>query len=158
MPTSATGAERRVGEAGFTLVELMVVMAIVGLTASAVLLTSTGAPRLSREAEALAVRLGQARDEAVMSARAVEVVVDAKGYAFRTRTRRGWAALEPPFQTQAWPDGVTANLSDAEGIGAVRFEVTGAATPAAVYLSRADERLRVSIDGAGAVRVDDAAE
>lgn len=158
MPISATGAEPRPAEAGFTLVELMVVLVIVGVMTSAVLLSSPGRPRLAREADALALRLGKARDEAVMGAHAVEVLIDADGYAFRSRSRAGWTPLGRPFVRQAWSDGVRVSLSGADADGAVRFDVTGAATPAVVALARGGERLRVRIDGSGTVRVDETAE
>ena len=48
MPTSATGAEAR-PEAGFTLIELMVVMFVIGLAGAAVLLTvPDGRPQVGR--------------------------------------------------------------------------------------------------------------
>lgn len=157
MPTSATGARPR-AEQGFTLVELMVCLAIVGLLAGAVVLTVPDPrPRLSDEAERLAVRLARAREEAVLTNRAVEAALDARGYRFRSQTRGGWADFEePPFEAQAWSEGVTAAVASADGTATVRFDATGGAGPVRILLSREGREAGLSVDEAGNVRIEHA--
>jgi len=155
MPTSATGADRRKAEAGFTLVELMVVLVVVGLISAAVLLTMPSGANVSREAEALGARLVRAKEEAILTNRSIAVSVGSDGYAFLARTRTGWSPLvEGPFKPVRWGEGVVASAQPA---GEVRFESTGQAEPISVVLVRQSRRARVSVDAAGNVRIDGAA-
>ena len=159
MRTSATGTEPRLrasSEAGFTLVELMVVLVIIGLLGAAVVMTAPdGRGEVRREAEAFAVRLQRAREEALLTNRLVEVQVDAQGYAFRTLRRGEWQDLaEGPFEAHRWDDGVPATLAALDGREGMRFDPTGAAEPAEVTVSRADQRRRVAVDETGEVRID----
>ncbi len=140
--------------AGFTLVELMVVLVIIGLASSAALLAlpdPRGAVR--DDAEALAARLATARDLAIVSGRDMAVRFDAGGYDFAER--RG-AALVPAtaraLRPQRWGRDLVASSSIAGG-GPVVFDSTGLATAAEIRLRRDDASVRVSVDATGAVRV-----
>src|SRR5690606_39996616 len=87
----ARGSEQRMG---FTLVELMVVIAIIGVAAGAVVLSMPDPrPTLAVEAERLAARLTLAREEAVMTNRPVARHADTAGYGFESFERAGWTAL-----------------------------------------------------------------
>jgi len=141
---------------GFTLVELLVVIVIVGLLGAAVVVAvPDGRPTLTAEAERFAARLVRAREEAVLTNRPVTVRVDAVGYGFETRRRGAWTALEEgPFRPTAWESGGAPVLpQDAEAVR-IGFDVTGAAEPAVVTLAREARTARVVVDAAGRVRVD----
>ena len=149
-PTSATGADRRSRRAGLTLVELMVVLLVLGVAATAVVMTMPDPrPSLGHEAEVFAARLVRAREEAIVTNRTVEAAVDAQGYAFRIRRPGGREPLEaPPFEPVRWSE-----ETRTEGAEVVAFDPTGAGQPAEIVFARADDRARVTVDGGGEVRV-----
>lgn len=141
---------------GFTLVELMVVLVIVGLMGVAVVLTAPGdGNTLSREADTLAARLVRAQEEAILTTRAVQVVVDARGYAFARQSFGQWQPLdEGPFEPEAWAEGTTAVLDGDRERVSFRFEPTGGGREERVRLARNGQQLRVGVDAAGEVKVD----
>ncbi|MDR7229899.1 general secretion pathway protein H [Caulobacter sp. BE264] len=155
----ATGADarpaktRRVARAGFTLVELMVVLMIMGLLATAVILTlPDGKMSLSQESARFAARLLRAREESLMVNRQVRVNVSSVDYRFDIRDGRAWRALDTaPFVTTAWVEDT--RVSGRDGETAVIFEPTGQASGAEFTLGRGGSGYVVSIDVAGNVAV-----
>ena len=157
--TSATGPDRRQGRrAGFTLTELMVVLAILGLTGAAVIVTAapSGAAGAQAEADAFAVALVRARDEAVLANETVEVAASRDGYDYQRVTLQGREPLaDRAFQAETWADGVTAELPDAEAAALrFRFDPTGAAEPGVLTLRDQSRVVRVGVDETGKVAVD----
>jgi general secretion pathway protein H len=77
---------------GFTLVELMVVMVIIGLTLGLATLNAIPSPRqdLQKEAQRLALLLQLARDEAIVRNRLVTFEADAQRYHFLVRNEARW--------------------------------------------------------------------
>src|SRR5690606_19994695 len=143
---------------GFTLVELMVALAVIGLAGATVALTlPSGDDVLAREAEAFAARLAHARDEAILGMRTVEVAVTARGYAFSRRRLDGWQPLEGrAFAAVDWEPGTRPQLPARGSRMAFHFDPTGAAGPGSIALLRDGRRLRVSVDAGGEVRIDGA--
>lgn len=78
--------------AGFTLVELLVVMVIIGITLGLASLNAIPSPRqdLQQEAQRLALLLQLARDEAIVRNRQVAFEANGERYRFVVRNDTGW--------------------------------------------------------------------
>lgn len=103
----------RAAPRGFTLLELMVVLGIVGVLAGIVVLNFVGADRernLQTEAIRLAALVELARTEATMRNARMGLFVDEAEYAFATfdpETGDWVRPEEGPFRPRTAPDGVT---------------------------------------------------
>jgi general secretion pathway protein H len=77
---------------GFTLVELMVVMVIIGITLGLATLNVVPSPRqeLQKEAQRIALLLQMARDEAIVRNRLVTFEADSQHYHFLVRNETRW--------------------------------------------------------------------
>jgi general secretion pathway protein H len=157
-PTSAIGADRPAAssEGGFSLIELMLVMAIIALAASAVLLAAPpSTPSLPAEAERLAMRLERAQQAAIVENRAYAAEIDRAGYTFAVRREGQWLPLSrPPFAAAAWEAGTRAALPE-QGRVRLVFDPVGAADPFELRLGRDGVQRRIRVDAAGEVWVDD---
>lgn len=135
---------------GFTLLELMVVIAIIGLM-SAALIFNLADPRgnLIDEAERFAARVSAARNEAVLTARETRVVVAAGGYQFETRKRGQWISFvgKPLLPAQWRPSTQASNI-------VINFDSTGQIQEAKrILITRGDRRVAVDVAFDGSVRV-----
>ena len=111
--TSATG----VPEAGFTLIELMVVLLIMGIALGAVTLSfrSPTQQPLGREGERLAAVLNLAKDEASLTGQPVLFKLDRQGWRFfQTGPEEPLPAgqFNPPLDRVVFGDGAAADNSD----------------------------------------------
>lgn len=142
-------------ERGFTLVELMVVIFIIGLASAAVVMTARSSDRGARdEAEVLAARMAAIRDQAILQSRSMAVWVRPSGYGFETRSNGAWTTLsQAPFATTDWKRGTRVQLGEARQMR-VAFDSTGLpSTAATIGLKRGDATVVVNLDATGDVRV-----
>lgn len=134
---------------GFTLVELMVVIAIVGMAAGAVVMSLPDPrPPLGVEAERVAARLRLAREEAVLTNRTVALTSDGLSYGFERLEGGQWQPLTGVLGDRSWGEGVKATLT-ARPV----FDPTGGAEPSQVQLSREGYQVTVRLDGAGEMTI-----
>jgi general secretion pathway protein H len=135
---------------GFTLIELMVVIAIIGVMAGAVIL-SIPDPRgtLVAEVERFAAKTQAVRDEAIMTARATQVETTAAGYRFAQRSKGEWADLpSKPLRAGPWQQGTAASASTIE------FDPLGLPDdPEVITFSRDGAQVQLSIGPDGEVRI-----
>lgn len=152
--TSAIGAKPGRRRGGFTLVELLLVLTIISLSATAVVLSlPEQRPSLTREAERFAARLSRAQDAAIIENRPIAVTVDRSGYEFQRRIAGNWSPLAiEPFRRTAWDEDTRIQLPSDDGVRLV-FEPTGYADPMQVALRRAGESRIVRIGETGSVEV-----
>jgi general secretion pathway protein H len=139
---------------GFTLVELMVVLAIMALAATAVVLTIPGEERGVRsEADRLAARLAGARDVAVIEGRSVAVNFAPSGYGFERRIAGEWQPLPGrAFGQRGWPDGIRFAAGDGQAATRILFDRVGTSpTPQVVVLSGGDAREIVRVSATGEI-------
>jgi general secretion pathway protein H len=146
MPTLA------IGERGFTLVELMAVLAILSLaTATVMLVIPSGRGSVVADAEKLAARIALVRDEAIISARPMAVVVDSDGYRFEEKRAGEWVqARGKGLSPKLWDNGQGLTSASIR----VAFDATG--TPdrdTVIPLAQKDVSANVTIESNGQVRV-----
>ena len=145
MTRTSSAAELRKPN-GFTLVELLVVLTIMGLMSAAVVLSMPGeAAELRQEADAFAARATAAQEQAVIASRAVSLRVDGGGYAFERRSGGEWQAMA----AYRWREGTNVQPRSAR----IGFDPAGLSDPARLLLERGDESLAVDIAGDGSVHV-----
>ncbi len=158
---------KQYSQAGFSLVEMMVVLFVMGLLAGVVVLSLPGDSKVLREeAERFAARTVAARDEAISGARPVAVVVGTAGYYFEQRRDGGWQPLDPGrFGLVAWKEGTAASVAGAASEAAqpgaaperqrLVFDPVGlSSSEARVRLARGKDALAVSVARDGTVKLD----
>ena len=136
--------------AGFTLVEMMVVLVIVGLlAAAAVLAMPEPGGGLRVEAETFAARAKAAQETALIESRSTSLLVGPGGYAI-ARSRDGTWQEIGRFD---WQEGSRPDLATGQQMRTV-FDSTGTADPLELTLRRGDRRVRVEIGGDGEIQIE----
>jgi general secretion pathway protein H len=138
-------------EAGLTLVEMLVVLAIVGVMAGLVVLSAGSGRGHGAEIEArrLAARLDLAADEAMVTGRPVAFIGSRSGYRFLMQRAGQWRdETAPALEPYSLPSGLSL-----EGAGAapVVIGADGGGTPLDLRLVPAKETVwAVAFDGVSA--------
>lgn len=163
------GAARfiRRGERGFTLVEMLAVIFVIGLASALVVLTMPPPEGpVEKAAERFAMLSQRAADEAIVTGDVVGLRIDERGYEFARYRGGAWIAL-PGFEGDDWPLGATVAL-ESEALSQARrmaerepddeplpplvtFDPTGGATPFTLRLE--DHQRRFVITGDAGARL-----
>ncbi|WP_022687219.1 GspH/FimT family pseudopilin [Sphingomonas phyllosphaerae] len=151
-PGSNADARAPCGARGFTLIELMVVITVIGLaSAIAVLMMPDTRGRLMDEAARFAVRTRAAHDAAIVEARPVSLWVTPGGYGFDQWRGGAWTPMDGALRVERWKPGTAATGAARERL---TFDTTGLADRAmTVTLTREGMRTDVVVDADGTVRV-----
>lgn len=154
MPTSIRNKQANAAN-GFTLVELMVVLFLIGLAATAVVMTVGATSRnAGSQAEQFAARVAALRDRAVVESRSFAFWVRPSGYGFEKREGGLWQPIDAkPFQTTDWRAPLSANMQGA-GVIRIAFDANGLpSAPMDMTLSGGATPLQIKLDAAGSVNV-----
>ena len=144
----------RVG--GFTLLELLVVMVIAGLTLGMVSFNAMPSERqiLQKESQRIALLLQLARDEAIVRNRPIAFEANAQGYHFLMREENVWNALTADEllrdrQFQRPPVAVAIAPAPQNGGLRVVFGREPVDKPFVLTLSAGDSSVAIKADGIG---------
>lgn len=146
--TGSIEATRR-GEAGLTLVEMLVVLAIIAVMAGAVSIgvgSITRAPSAEAEARRLAARLQAAADDGMLGDRMIAFTAAKNGYGFATIGTNGAlvARTDDAFGFHRLPAGMVVTLDVRPP---VILGVDGGGRPLSALIESGDQRWRVTYDG-----------
>ena len=140
---------------GFTLVELMIVIVIIGLASAVVVLTLPAANGGARaEAVKYAARAAALRDRAVIEGRTMGLWATASGYGFEKRESGQWTPLaDRTLARDDWNAGTAVSV-DGGGQGRLSFNRVGLPdAPMTLDFTAGGTEARVVIDAAGEVAV-----
>lgn len=142
-------AAPRPAEAGFTLIELMIVITVIALMSALVVLALPDPRgRLIDEAERFAARARTAHDLAIVEGRSTSIWVSPGGYGFDRREGGKWVPMsDKPMTVATWGRDVRPVLDEART--RIIFDSTGlASAPLRVQLRRGAEAAAVVTIGA----------
>ncbi|WP_109807064.1 prepilin-type N-terminal cleavage/methylation domain-containing protein [Sphingosinithalassobacter portus] len=143
-----------VRERGLTLIEMLIVLAIIGVAAGAVSLgigSVTRAPNVETEARRLATQLQAAADDAMLGDHMIAFTVEKHGYGFADYGSDGLVARTGgAFGFHELPGGIvmTLNVKPPVVLG-----VDGAGQPLLATIESGDQRWRVTFDGLTATAI-----
>lgn len=175
----ASRLSRRQGQRGFSLVEILIVLALAAMVAGVVVINAPpGRSDVRRAAERLAARLDFAAQDAITKGALIGVRLGEDGYAFYRYDRGEWKEnAEPRLTAENFPADFSVAVTREEPAKKnepedtrrrerrdddekiirpdLRFLPTGESTPVTVVFQDRREVWRVTLDGAGHVDVRD---
>jgi len=143
---------------GFTLVELMVVMVIIGITLGLATLNAMPSPRqdLQKEAQRIALLLQLARDEAIVRNRLVTFEADSQRYHFLVRNETRWDPIvgDDMLREREFKDAPLQLVLDPPGAGAanplrITFGREPVDKPFVLTMASGDNSVAIRADGVG---------
>lgn len=145
----AVSFARRPSDAGMTLIEMLIVLAIIGVAAGAVTLgigAATRKPTAETEARRLAARLQAAADAAMLGDRRIAFTVERNGYSFATVPGTGPALPQDDrtFGFHRLPSAMTMTIDTTPP---VVLGVDGSGRPMSAIIEAGSQRWRVAYDG-----------
>lgn len=157
----STAAARRRPVRGFTLLELLVVLVIAGLTLGMVSFNAMPSERqvLQKECQRIALLLQLARDEAIVRNRPIAFETDGQGYHFLVREENVWQPLtgDDVLRERQYPRPPVMVAVDPPLPGAALRLVFGREPvdkPFVMTLSAGDASVAIRADGIGHFVVD----
>lgn len=148
-------------DGGFTLVEAMTALMLIGLLVGAVVLMVPGPDRTTRDfAAQLGARLAQASDESIIANKPIALAISDEGYGFMRLEENGWLRLSQrgALSFRAWPEGADVQVEASgapanEDVRIAHFDALGGSTPARLLIRNGSAAWRISIGGQGDVDV-----
>jgi general secretion pathway protein H len=142
---------------GFSLIELLVVIVIVGLLSTVVVITMADPRgRITGDADRFAGRVRAARDAAIVSGRPMALWVSQTGYGFDRRDRGEWQPVaEGPLASANWSSATLAQFAGVSQLRLVFDSVGRADQPLDFTLARDKNHVHVRVDLDGKVKTGD---
>jgi general secretion pathway protein H len=148
---------------GFTLVEIMVVMVIIGITLGLVSVNAVPSPHqdLQKEAQRIALLLQLARDEAIVRNRLVAFEATPERYHFLVRTETRWQPIQNDdlLREREFKNAPLTLLLDPVSAGAINpLRITFGSEPVdkpfVLTLASGSDRVAIRADGVGHFNVE----
>ena len=156
-------APAKAQRSGFTLVELLVVMVIIGITLGLATLNAIPSPRqdLQKEAQRIALLLQLARDEAIVRNKLVTFEADPERYHFLVRNENGWAPIvnDDLLRERSFKNAPVTLILDPAGAGGtnplrITFGREPVDKPFVLTLASGDYHVAIRADGVGHFNVE----
>lgn len=157
-PISATGNKPaglyEKGEAGFSIAEILIVLALIGLAArAAVLVIPNDGRALRQEVETFGARMKAAQDIAIFRNVQVFSVVDSFGYRFEEPSEDGVKQMALDVLAPATWSEETQVLLESGGRARIALGGLGSLSPMSMRFTRGAAHLKLSLDFDGTIEI-----